>query len=73
MTQPDSGFKISQLPPDSGSLSLLISFIFPFFGQNLVVGDALLPSYLTIFLWPNSDIISDTANRHLSPPLGYET
>ena len=41
MTQPASRFKMSQLPPDPGNISLPFSFIFPFFGQNQVEGDTL--------------------------------
>ena len=59
MTQPDSGFKISQLPPDPGSMPLPFSFIFPFFGQNLVKGDAVAALILIISLWPNSDLTTD--------------
>lgn len=57
MTQPNSEFKISQLPPDSRSMPLSLSFLFPFFGQNLVEGDALAPFILIVFFPPNKDAV----------------
>ena len=69
LTQPNSEFKISQLPPVWRSMPLPLSFLFPFFGQNLVER----PCSLLVFLRPNTDTVSHAANRYLSPSLGYET
>lgn len=51
MTQPDSVFKISQPHPGPGSTPLPVSFLFPFFGQNLAEGAA-LASFFTLRVLP---------------------
>lgn len=66
MTQPDSGFKISPLPPDPGSMPLPFSFIFPFFGQNLVERDDL--ALFTLFLWLTL-ILAVTQPTYICPHL----
>lgn len=73
MTQPNSGFKISQVPFDPSSMPLPFSFIFPFLGQNLVERAVLTPFTCTIFLWLSNDTVSNTADKYLSLPLGYGT
>lgn len=72
MTQSDSGFKISQFPPDPSNMPLPVSLIFSFFGQKLVEGMPLILPH-TYHFSPTTQWHGHTASRYLFTSLEFET